>query len=134
MFGGNIIYMTQLNSAGAHVGLWSSKGAETSLSGVVYSNTIPDQFNFEKLIADKKTFSVKNKIILRSNSYGAFEGQLKGNLELSKVTSEGKLIYIFGKLIKGIEMRYRVIRFDEDTFTIVYEDKNTLYNYILSFN
>ena len=134
MFGGNIIYMTQLNSAGAHVGYWSSKGAETSLSGIAYSNVIPDQKGFEKLVADGKLFPIKDKVILSSNSTGAVQGQLKGNLNLSEIITEGKLFYVVGKINNGKEMRYRVVRYNEDSFTIVFEDKNTLYNYTLGFN
>jgi len=134
MVGANIVYMTQLNSAGAQHSYWVSKAAETSLSAVAYSNTLPDLVEFEKLLSDRKRFITQSKITLYSNAKDASENQFKGSFELSNVAVDGKLFYVTGKLNKGKENRYRVIRYNSDTFTIVYEDKNTLYNYVLAFN
>jgi hypothetical protein len=134
MMGANIVYMTQLNSAGAQHGYWVSKAAETSLSGVAYSNILPEKSGFDKLISGKKKFEGREKITLYSNAKDASEISFKGNFELSDVAVDGKLFYVIGKLNKGKEIRYRVTRYDNDSFTIVYEDKNTLYNYVLAAN
>lgn len=134
MMGANIVYMTQLNSAGAQHGYWASKAAETSLSGVAYSNSLPDKSGFDRLIFEKKKFEVREKIILYSNAKDASEISSKGTFELNDVAVDGKLFYVIGKLNRGKEIRYRVTRFDTDSFTIVYEDKNTLYNYIIAAN
>lgn len=134
MHGGNIVYMTQLNSAGAQTGYFTSKAAETSLSGVAYSNVLPDLNEFEKLRSDKKRFSTNKKITLFSNSKDAVEIPFKGYFELSQSIPEGKLLYVTGKINKGKELRYRVIRFDNNTFTLVHEDKASLYNYVIAFN
>jgi hypothetical protein len=134
MTGANIVYITQLNSAGAQTGYWSSKAAETSLSGVAYSNILPDKFGFEQLISGKKKFSCREKIMLYSNAKDASESPFKGNFDLSDVVVDGKLFFVVGQLNKSKETKYRVIRYDADSFTFVYEDKNTLYNYVLAAN
>lgn len=134
MYGGNIIYMTQLNSAGAQQGYFTSKAAETSLSGIVYSNTLPEFKEFQKLTGDKKRFPTESKIVLFSNAKDASEANYKGFFELSNTVIDGKLLYMTGKINKGKELRYRVIRFDKNSFTLVHEDKSSVYNYILSFN
>lgn len=134
MSGANIVYMTQLNSAGAQHGYWSSKAAETSLSGVAYSNTLPDKYGFDKLIAGRKKFEGREKITLYSNAKDASEMPFRGSFELAEIVMDGKLFFVVGKLNKAKETRYRVIRYDHDSFTIVYEDKNTLFNYILEAN
>jgi hypothetical protein len=134
MQGGNSIYLTNQRSYGNFGGgpYQMSTSAETSLTGVVYTNKLPNYQEFIKLISDKHNFMAIQEQSLYSCFSGLTKCDIKKKFSIYSIKNENGLIMIEGQ-ITGVSdyQKFRVVSFTNDTFTIFYEDKSTQYNILI---
>lgn len=133
MNGGNIVFLTQIDSRAAEaVGGGSIKKASTSLSAIAYSNVVPDVSKFQDKLRSKK-LPLINKIYLHGNAKDIFINKISGYFVVSSIDVEGDFLYITGTAGNSKEIKFRLVSFDDTSFTVVYESETTLYNYVISF-
>ena len=117
MMGANIIYLTSHRSRGNSMAF--EIATETSITGVAYSNILPNYSKFQKLIAGK---SMKQKTITymggSSSNYQQYEDIQP--FAITTIEEHGGLIVINGQ--------YQVTHYDETGFNIYHRTKNRWYN------
>ncbi|NWJ52202.1 MAG: hypothetical protein HXX14_15205 [Bacteroidetes bacterium] len=131
MMGANIIYLTNQRTEGNKMGGYFQSGstAETNLTGIAYTNQLPDIEDFKKIIADKRDFQAVFETKLWSSASDMSLAALENKFTISEITNENGLIMIKGQL-EGVSSysKFRVVSFTKEFFNIFYEDKSTVYN------
>ena len=133
MMGANIVYLTQNLTSGNQVGTKYQAGnsTETNLSGVAYSNHLPDYGELVKLIGDRKQFSTLERYKL-SGSYTDFEkDNFEKDMELVQLNNENGLIMINAKITGVDNTSFRIINFTKEQFIIMYKEGQKIYNYTI---
>lgn len=134
MQGGNSIYLTNQRTTGNLQGGWyqASTSSEASLTGVVYSNELPNYDSFKKLIADKTKFNATYEYTLFSCFSDLTKCAIHKQFTVFTLKNENGLIMIEGKLDgESKYTRFRVVSYSKESFTIFYEDKDAQYNIII---
>ena len=132
MLGANVTYITQQNTEGNQMGtkFTAGKTTETNLSGVAYSNLLPDFNGFKSKISPEKKYKVKEKHSLWSSDADLSSvTDYSYELSIKEINTESGLILINGAIGTENEKKYRVIYYDNECFVLSYEDKSTIYNY-----
>ncbi|MFZ4413650.1 MAG: hypothetical protein ACOYOV_11240 [Bacteroidales bacterium] len=135
IMGANVIYITNQRSDGNKQGGYYQSGSssETSLSGVAYTNQLPDFEEFKSVIKGRKNFKAVYEYKLYSSSSEMSEKSLKCDFTILKITNENGLIMLSADLPDTYDdTKFRVVSFDKTKFNIFYEDKNTVYNIEIS--
>ena len=131
MMGANIIYLTNQRTEGNKMGGYFQSGsaAETNLTGIAYTNKLPDYEEFKKLINNRINLSLINEAKLWSSASDMSVKDLTGQLTINEITNENGLIMIDGQL-EGVSnySKFKVVSFTKEYFNIFYEDKSTAYN------
>ncbi len=131
MMGANIIYLTNQRTEGNKMGGYyqSASAAETNLTGIAYTNKLPDFEAFKKLIDNRIDFSLINEAKLWSGASDMSVKDITGQLQINEITNENGLIMLDGKL-EGVSKysKFKVVFFTKEYFNIFYEDKSTAYN------
>lgn len=135
MFGANIIYLTNQRTEGNKYGSYFTSGstAETNLTGIAYSNTLPDYAQFQKLIQGKDKLTAIEKYELGASDSDMSADPIEKPFKITTVTNENGIIMIDGDL-KGEndEHRFQVASFNDSGFNIAYKHKGTAYNVRIS--
>jgi hypothetical protein len=131
MMGANIIYLTNQRTEGNKMGGYYQSGssAETNLSGVAYTNQLPNFNDFKLLIGEKRNFSTTEQAKMWSSASEMTKTVFQKSFIINSITNENGIIMINGDLQE--ESRYknfRVVSFDKESFSVYYEDKSTSYN------
>lgn len=131
LMGGNIVYLTNQRTEGNKMGNYfrPPSTAETNLTGIVYTNKLPNFEDFKKSIGETKNFTAVEEAKLWSNSSDMSKISIQSSFVLNSISSKNGLIIINGDLggqTKG--KTYRVVSFDNDYFNIYYETGSTAYN------
>jgi|ERR1017187_2336954 hypothetical protein len=123
MQGANIIYLTNQSTQGHNSG-------ETNLTGIAYTNQLPNYDDFKKIISGKTIFTAIQESTLKSNSMDMSQSNINNQFKIEKITNSNGLIMLEGQL-EGISTysKFRVVSFSKNSFTIFYEDKTAVYNY-----
>lgn len=128
MMGANIIYLTHQRTEGNKIGYWTSSASETNLTGIAYTNTLPDFDSFKQFLAQHA--SEKMKIVLETSLGNSDSDMSKFKkqkpFEINNLTEENRLIMIDGK--------YRVVGYDETGFNVFYRTKSSWYNLRIEFD
>lgn len=131
MMGANIVYLTNIREQGNIAGTEYQAGqsAETSLTGVAYSNKLPNLNEFQKLIGNRTEFLAISVVKLYSSDSDMSKRSLQNMFKIENIKDENGLIMINGSLekVKKNNM-FRVVDFDNEHFDIFYKDKNTAYS------
>jgi len=134
MMGANIVYLTHQRSVGSKAGFLQTSNAETSLTGVAYSNQLQQYDEFVELIGKRKDFvtTVVNK--MWSSDADVKTTPANKTFKINNIINENGIISIEGEL-SGVSSynKFRVSNFTDDTFSIYYKDKSTAYNYEIKF-
>ena len=136
MMGANIVYLTDQRGQGniQSTQFQSGQTTETSLSGVSYSNVLPNMDTFMNRIGTKTKFAAVEENKLWSSSSDLTSQLIGGELKLDSVTNEGGHIVLHGDLTgAGRVHEFRVAYFSSTHFYIYYEDKSTSYNIKLKY-
>jgi hypothetical protein len=134
MFGGNVILLTDKRTEGNKYGGYYESGSptETNLTGIAYSNTLPDYEAFKKLIGDKKDFIAANRYELGASDADVSLDEVDKPFTITKIDNENGVIYLEGNL-KGETnvFRFQLAGITESTFSIAYKWKGTAYNFMI---
>lgn len=131
MMGANIIYLTNQRTEGNKYGGYYQAGssAETNLSGIAYTNSLPNYDNFKSLLSNKKDFTTLEQFEMWSSASDYKKSKYVKKLIINEIINENGVIFIKGDL-EGVKKydRFRVTSYNDNTFSIFYEDKSTSYN------
>lgn len=131
MMGANIIYLTNQRTEGNKYGGYYQSGssAETNLTGIAYTNLLPNFEEFNKLIGVKKEFLAITHAKLWSSASDMSISSIERNFTIDNIQNVNGLIIISGELQGETDFfKFRVVSFDKESFNIYYEDKSTVYN------
>ena len=132
MMRANIIFLTDSRTQGNKIGgkYESSQTSEASFSGVAYTNTLPNYNDFVKVLGNTTRVTAMEVVVLKSSASDMDFKEINTYLTINKVYNENGLIMIDGK-IEGVKNKntFRVTNFSSGSFTIVFEDKDSMYNY-----
>ncbi|TFF39856.1 hypothetical protein E2R66_04700 [Mucilaginibacter psychrotolerans] len=132
IFGGNIVYLanqrTEGNKFGGEYG--GSSTAETNLTGIAYSNILPDFDAFQKAIGTKKDFVTTMQYKLWASDTDVSQDVVNKTFQIFSITNENGIVYIEAQLQgeKNIT-KFQLAYFTGDSFSIAYKNKGTAYNY-----
>ncbi len=131
MMGANIVYLTHQRTEGNRSGGYYQSGstAETNLSGVAYSNKLPDYDAFVAKVGNTRAFKTREQSKLWSSASDMSKSDYNKDFVIDEITNENGLIIIKGRL-DGVKKydRFKVASFDDHEFRIFYTDKATAYN------
>jgi hypothetical protein len=129
MNGGNVVYITQQNSSSRS----QVSNSSSVVSGVAYSNKIPDYNSFSTFLNKKSDFKLIEKHELGVNSTDISVKILPGEIiKFDKAEQSGNLIYVYANIQKEENQRFRVSYFDNEKIILVYRDKKHIYNLVFS--
>ncbi|GGB12721.1 MULTISPECIES: hypothetical protein [Mucilaginibacter] len=131
MFGANIVYLTNQRTEGNKYGGYFQSGstAETNLTGVGYSNVLPDYEKFKQLIGSKTDFIAVKKYELGASDTDVSLDDIEKPFTLSNVTFDSGIVLVTAQL-KGESNNnvFQLASFTDSTFSVAYKHKGTAYN------
>jgi hypothetical protein len=134
MFGANIILLTNQRTEGNKYGGYfqSSSTTETNLTGIAYSNILPDLEKFKSLIGVNKTFFAVKKFELGASDSDVSAEDINDEFNLMNVVNENGIITIEGQLkSEKRNTMFQLANFTGDSFSIAYKYKGAAYNYTI---
>ncbi|MCX6214398.1 hypothetical protein [Spirosoma sp.] len=139
MRGANLIYMAYQKTEGNRYGGYfqSAKAAETIYSGVAYSNNLLKKQELidrlsgaDFLVSDKQIVLLKGMAIYKAEYSLEY---IKTDIRILRVYEEGSQLFVEAKIRNFESSAFRVVRFNDSTFTLLAEDKNKIMNFIVPF-
>lgn len=133
MLGANIIYLTSQRTEGNKISYYSGSQAETNLTGIAYSNVLPDFDKFKKLIQGKTSFSAIKKYELGGSDSDVSQDEIKKSFKINNVTNDNGIVSIEAELQseKNIN-KFQLVNFTDNSFSIAYRYKDTVYNIVIT--
>ncbi|MDX2303155.1 MAG: hypothetical protein NW226_10160 [Microscillaceae bacterium] len=132
MLGANVVYVFNEDVEGNRFYDESGNPAETSISGIAYTSKLPSIQDFEKMIGENSDFIFAQKLYLGNNNVEIqAEVIAPGRVRIEEVIHEQGLIFVKTRILGEKSDRFRVIQFDEKQVTLMYRDKNKIYNLVL---
>lgn len=135
MFGANIIYLTNQRTEGNKYGTYFTAGstAETNLTGVAYSNVLPDIEKFKKIIGSRTNFTAIERFQLRASDSDVSDDKVNKPFTIKNITNDNGIIFIEGELTteKNVFI-FQVANFDNNTFSIAYKYKGDAFNFTIA--
>jgi hypothetical protein len=129
MLGANIIFIRKNSTSGYR---FDNKGYTDSYEGVAYTQVIPNYVEFEQLIGSKSSFSIVELIEFTGKVPDFSKVEFHKHFELQKINNVSGLIVVNGKIDTIENKTFRVIHFSKDYFTLVWEEKDRIYNIKIS--
>lgn len=134
MIGANVIYLTNQRTEGNKYGGYYQSGspAETNLTGVAYSNALPDFDGFKKLIGKRTDFFAVKQYKLWASDSDVSQDNINKTFRISNIENDNGIIYLEGEYEgeKNIN-KFQLTGFTENSFSIAYKDKSTAYNIVI---
>jgi hypothetical protein len=132
--GGNIIIFLDQNTEGAHQTLNKTL---TSLTGIAYTNVLPEYNSFKKTIKTSDHFHILNGYYLKNGSPGLKEynpNTKEETFTISKSRIENNFIYVSLKetVRNPNASEYRVTYFDDSNLVLMYRYKGDIFSLSLS--
>jgi len=134
MNGANVVFLTQQGTQGNQFGTDYQAGntTETNLDGVAYANKIPKFEEFNTRVKGNSQYTIISRLKMWSGGTDMVTDEFSGVLTINGITNEGGLIIIDGSIPKIKVNKFRVAFFSQSNFVLVYEDKSTIYNVVVS--
>lgn len=134
MMGANIVYIYNMRSDGNKtdwVGFGGSSTAETSISGISYTNSPITATEVQKLMADRSgyTYQAPKVYILRKGDADMTSQNLKLTFEFQNVVNESGVTFLQGQLGKIKANRFQVVFVDSHNIYVRFTDKSAVYVY-----
>jgi hypothetical protein len=132
MMGANIVLLSNQRSEGNKFGGYFQAGSttETSLTGIAYTNQLPNMEDFKKLIKNKKTFEVIEEYKMWASDSDLTKTPSKSQFTITNIVNDNGIITIEGQLSDNKKFnKFKLANFNNETFSIYYQDKSTAYNY-----
>lgn len=135
MFGANIIYLTNQRQEGNKYGSYYTSGSttETNLTGVAYSNVLPDYNTFKKLIGDKANFIAVRKYQLGASDADVSQDNISDEFVITNISNNNGIVVIEGNL-RGERrlVSFQLAYINQNSFNIATNYKGTAYNFEIS--
>ena len=135
MFGANIVYLTNQRTEGNKYGTYFTAGstAETNLTGLAYSNTVPDFEKFKALLGTRTDFMALTKYELGASDSDVSIDAIEKTFKITGITNENGVIVIQANL-KGEDdiHTFQLAGFTDKDFSIAYRRKGTAYNLVIN--
>jgi len=135
--GGNVIYISNQRTEGNKFGTYHDGGvaASTYLTGIAYSNTLPDYNNFKKLIGTRTNFGAVKEYKLSASASDVAQDDINKPFRILKISNENGIIYLQGDLegAKNIN-RFQLASFTSNNFSVAYKYEGTAYNVVIKLN
>lgn len=131
MMGANVIYLTSNSTIGNQMGsaFQAAHSTATNISGIAYSNKIPDFEEFQKIIGSKTLFQSLVSYKMSQGNSDFVESRFTHDVKLSNTKNESGLIMVNVKIRGVYNDIFRVISFNNKEFTLSYKDGQKIYNY-----
>ncbi|MFD1095600.1 hypothetical protein [Salegentibacter chungangensis] len=134
MMGANIIYITNQRTEGNKAGYFQSSSAEASLSGVAYTNNLPDYEEFKSILDSGKEFTTSIRHKMWSSASEVKTTKSAKDFKILEVINDNGIITLKAELEgESRQNSFRLAHLDKDGFSFYYEDKSTSYNYEVKF-
>ena len=134
MFGANIIFISNQRTEGNKYGTYFTSGStsETNLTGIAYSNILPDIAQFKKLVGAKTDFIATQKFELGASDSDVSQDNINKPFKIFNILNDNGIITIEGQL-KGENNvnSFQLANFNESSFSIAYKYKGTAYNIVV---
>lgn len=134
MFGANIIYLSAQRTEGNKYGSYYTSGSptETNLTGIAYSNVLPDYDGFRKVIGTKTNFNAFHKFELGGSDSDVSQDDIDKPFKINNITNENGIILIDGELKGESNVNsFQLVNFNDSSFSIAYRYKGTAYNIVI---
>lgn len=133
MMGSNIVLLSNQRSEGNKYGGYFQSGSttETSLTGIAYTNQLPNIDDFKKLINNKTNFSVTEEYKMWASDSDVTKSPMtKSQFTITNIVNDNGIITLEGQL-SGVTKynKFKLANFNNESFSIYYQDKSTAYNY-----
>jgi hypothetical protein len=131
--GANVVYIVTETSVGNKMGTQYQAGqaAETQISGITYSNSLPKYSDFAKILKDKNTILVKKQVLYNSStSVTAYEIKNKPT-PISNTQEKGSFIYATATIKDAYSNEFRVTYFDAKKIILMEDHKGEIWNYTI---
>ncbi|MCR8558403.1 hypothetical protein KXD93_12155 [Mucilaginibacter sp. BJC16-A38] len=135
MFGANIIYLSNQRTEGNKYGTYFTAGstAETNLTGVAYSNILPDFEKFKKTIGTKNNFNATIKYELGGSDSDVSQDNINKPFTITNITNDNGIVFIEGDLKGERDVHsFQLVNFGDNSFSIAYKYKGTAYNLVIN--
>lgn len=136
MMGANAIFITHQKREGNRYGIILIAGstAETGLTGMAYSNRLPDPEAFISRVNNKKAFKTTEEYKLWSAGSKVKKRNVSRGFSLSEIIREQGIVTLKGAL-SGVDNQstFSLVHFDETSFTIFFRDESRAYQYRINF-
>jgi hypothetical protein len=117
MQGANTIYLTHEHSRGNNL----MGNSSSNLTGIAYSNTLPDFESFQKMISNNKGFWAVRTSELSNSASDMIQTDVGLQFTIDRLVNENGIVMIQGHLYGELhEFRFRVVSFGEGFFTVFY--------------
>lgn len=125
LMGANVIFITNQSTRG---NLWVGS-SETNLSGIGYTNYLLDIDEFKSILGDRKDFKSDFLVNMMWSATQLFNEDFERKFQIAEVLQQNGQIFITGNLEnEPYLVQFRVVYFDRNSFTIVYQKNNVIYN------
>jgi hypothetical protein len=131
--GANVVLITDETSVGNKMGsqYQAAQAAETQLSGITYSNTLPKYSNFSKVIEGKITLLI-SKDYLGNNSTDIEKTDYSDiPITINHPQKDGNFIFVSAGIKGAKTNEFRVTNFSKDRIILMEENKGKFTNYTL---
>jgi hypothetical protein len=135
MFGANVILLSSQRTEGNKFGGYFQSGssAETNLTGIAYSNKLPDFNEFKKTLGSATDFKATKRYELGASFSDVEQEDINKAFTVTNIINENGIIFIEGQLKdEGHVQKFQVPYFEANSFSIAYKYKGTAYNFTIS--
>jgi hypothetical protein len=134
MLGANIIYLTNQRTEGNKYGYYNSSVSEANLTGIAYSNALPDLDNFKKLLGNRTNFVAVKQYKLWSSDSDVSQDAINKPFTITNVVNDNGIVSIEGHLDGERNITsFQLANFNSSDFSVAYKDKDTAYNIVVKF-
>ena len=135
MFGANIVYLSNQRTKGNTNGYYTVSPAETNLTGIAYSNIIPNFDNFKKLAGTQTNFSAVQQYKLGEKDKDVSQKDIEKPFRIFNISNDNGIIYIDAALKDEANVnRFQLVNFTSNSFSIAYKYEGTAYNIVIKVN
>ena len=135
MMGANIVYLAASSTNGNQQGSAFQVGntTETNVIGIAYSNAIPDYDAFKKKMGEKREFKSVDLTKYDDNYSDLVTNSFATMVSVTEIFTENGLTILRADTKRIGPGRYRVISFDDTSFTLMFKKNGTIHNMKVNF-
>lgn len=135
MHGANIIFLTQNETKQKTKSGGGSMPTYTTMTGVAYSNVLPNYDDFMIKVGKRKGFRAVERVRMFSAGVREAVNDFDKDVKIKSIVNDKGLIYVKADIegVKGGFDEFRVTSFNDQYFNLFYKDKSNIYNIKVKF-